>query len=392
MDRIAEISRRGIRVVPILHNRLEFAMVVKGLFESFRPDHVAVEYPHTLKTRILQGIRRLPLLSVVHYEGKDGAFVYLPLEPCDAQVEAVRLALAHDIPVHFIDRDTEGYPPDHTPMPDTYAITRIGHDAYCRAYMETYRHVNPSAEDTLREKTMARHLQELGKSGKRVLFVCGLSHVNGILEMLDRPQAPVIGRRSRENVGLAHLHRESSREIMAEMPFLQTVWERQRTRREMPDRMQVQMTLLRAAEKRYWKNSKEKVSRIQLRILNRFARNYALLNRKLLPDFYQLIVASRGAVDDNFAYEVWDLGSDYPWQTENPGLSVLRLRNEDLFLDQKRIRFHRQFKTLRRRLIPVPVKEKRRRGDPKNGKRNSAAMQSAPIRLKISRLKGMVTI
>ena len=369
LDRIAEISWRSIRVVPILHNRLEFAMAVNGLFKSFRPDHVAVEYPHTLKTRILQGIRRLPLLSVVHYEGNDGAFVYLPLEPCDAQVEAVRLALAHDIPVHFIDRDTEGYPLDHTPMPDTYAITRIGHDAYCRAYMETYRHDKPSTEDTLREKTMAWHLQELEKSGEKVLFVCGLSHVNGILEMLDRPQAPVIGRRSREKVGLAHLHRESSREIMTEMPFLQATWERRRSTDEMPDRFRVQMSLLRAAEKRYWKNSKEKVSRIQFRILNRFARNYALLNQRLLPDFYQLIVASRGAVDDNFAYEVWDLGSDYPWQTENPGLSVLRLRGEDLFLDQKRIRFHRQFKTLRRRLIPVPVKEKRRHGDPEKWKK-----------------------
>ena len=106
-----------------------------------------------------------------------------------------------------------------------------------------------------------------------------------------------------------------------------------------------------------------------MRILNRFARNYALLNHKLVPDFYQLIVASRGAVDDNFAYEVWDLGSDYPWQEENPGLSVLRLRGEDLFLDQKRIRFHRQFKTLRRRLVPVPVKEKRKRQNPEKWKK-----------------------
>jgi hypothetical protein len=156
---------------------------------------------------------------------------------------------------------------------------------------------------------------------------------------------------------------------MGEMPFLQVAYERYRMEGEMPDRFEVQMALLKAAKKKYWKNSKEKVSRIQLRILNRFARNYALLNHKLVPDFYQLIVASRGAVDDNFAYEVWDLGSDYHWQEENPGFSVLRLRGEDLFLDQKRIRFHRQFKTLRRRLVPVPVKEKRKRRNPEKWKK-----------------------
>ena len=350
-------------MVPILHNRLEFALAVKQAFEDFRPDHVAVEYPHTLKSRILQGVKRLPLLSVVHYEGADGAFIYLPLEPCDGQVEAVRLALAHDIPLHFIDRDTEGYPLDHTPMPDSYAVSRIGHNAYCRAFMEINQNHTPSTEDLLREKTMAQHLQELDKSGEKVLLVCGLGHVNGILEMLEHPQTPVIGRRVREKVGLAHLHRDSSREIMGEMPYLQAAYEQHRLRGKMPHRLQVQMDLLKGAQERHWKNSKEKVSRIQLRILNRFARNYAILNQKLVPDFYQLIVASRGAVDDNFAYEVWDLGSDYPWQDEQPGLSVLRLRGEDLFLDQKRIRFHRQFKTLRRRLVPVPVKEKRRKGD-----------------------------
>jgi len=369
LNKTAEIRWRNIRMVPILHNRMEFALEVRSVFEAFQPDHVAVEYPDTLKSRIIQGVKRLPLLSVVHYEGDDGAFVYLPLEPCDGQVEAVRLALSHDIPLHFIDRDTENYSHDRTPMPDSYAVTRIGHTAYCRAYMETHRNRKPFPEDLLREKTMAYHLQKLAESGKKVLFVGGLSHVNEILTMLEHPQAPVIGRRVRENVGLAHLHRDSSREIMGEMPFLQVAYERYRMEGEMPDRFEVQMALLKAAKKKYWKNSKEKVSRIQLRILNRFARNYALLNHKLVPDFYQLIVASRGAVDDNFAYEVWDLGSDYHWQEENPGFSVLRLRGEDLFLDQKRIRFHRQFKTLRRRLVPVPVKEKRKRRNPEKWKK-----------------------
>ena len=369
LTKTAEIRWRNIRMVPILHNRVEFALEVRRTFKSFQPDHVAVEYPNTLKTRIIQGIKRLPLLSVVHYEGGDGAFVYLPLEPCDAQVEVVRLALVHDIPLHFIDRDTEAYPHDYTPMPDPYAITRIGHTAYCRAYMEINRNRKPLAEDTLREKTMAYHLQNLDNSGKKVLFVGGLSHINEILSMLDRPQALVIGRRLRENVGLAHLHRDSSREIMGEMPFLQGAYERHRAEGKIPDRFKIQMALLKAAQKNYWKNSKEKVSRIQLRILNKFARNYALLNHKLVPDFYQLIVASRGAVDDNFAYEVWDLGSDYPWQKENPELSVLHLRGEDLFLDQKRIQFHRQFKTMRRRLVPVPVKEKRKRRNPEKWKK-----------------------
>jgi hypothetical protein len=81
-------------------------------------------------------------------------------------------------------------------------------------------------------------------------------------------------------------------------------------------------------------------------------------------------VAARGVADDNFAYELWEQGSEYPWQAEEPGLPVLRLSGEDLFLDQKRIRFHRRLKTFRRRLVPVPVKKKIREKTPGEWKKS----------------------
>ena len=358
------IEWENIRMVPILHNRVEFALEVRKAFQEFKPDHVAVEYPDTLKEKIIDGVKRLPLLSVVHYEEKDGAFTYLLLEPTDGQIEAIRLGLSEHIPLHFIDRDTEGYPPDFTPMPDPYAITRIGHLVYCQARIRMARTHALSHEDTLREKTMAYHLQQLSKTGKRILFVGGLSHTRGILDMLDQPQTQVIGRRLRKGIGLAHLHRDSSREIMGEMPFLAAAYEGGRSGLEELDRLKINSQLIDIARKKHWKKSKEELSHGQVRILNRFARNYAFLTGNLVPSFYQLIVAARGAVDDNFAYEVWEKGGDYPWQTEEPGIPVLRLKGEDLFLDNKRIRFHRQLKTLRRRLVPVPVRKRKRERHP----------------------------
>jgi hypothetical protein len=358
---IPELTWNRVLLVPILHSRVEFAMEVRRAFKAFRPDHVAVEFPDTLKERTLYGIRRLPLLSVVYYEEADGAFVYLPIEPTDGQVEAVRLALATGVPVHFVDRDTEGYPHDFSPAPDPYAMMRIGHGAYCRAYMAVESADAASPEDILREKTMAYRLQQLANSGGKVLFVCGLSHAVGIRRLLDRPQAEVIGRRVRKGVGLAHLHEDSSREIMGEMPYLAAAYERRRpSGTSALDRLKIQMELIRAATERYERTTRETPSPAQIRILNRFARNYAFLTGNLVPSFYQLIVAARGAVDDNFAYELWDEGSHYPWQSEEPRLPVLRLEGEDLFLDQKRIRFHRQMKRLRTRLVPVPVRKKRR--------------------------------
>ena len=370
-----QLKWKNVLFVPILHNRMEFAQEVRRQFERFQPDHVAVEYPSTLEDHIRRGVERLPLLSVVHYEESDGIFIYLTIEPTDGQVEAIRLARAKDVPVHFIDRDTEGYPLDRSPMPDPYAITRIGHFLYCQAYLRTHRDDSRSRRDRLREKTMAYHLQRLSSAGERILFVGGLYHLPGLLEMLNRPQTEVIGRRQRAGVDLAHLHRDSSREILAEMPFLVSRYENFRSGGTedgtgTPDRLKINNELIRIARESHWKNSKEKLSKIQVRILNRFVRNYALLTGALAPNFYQLIVASRGAADDNFAYEVWDRGSAYPWQTENPDLPVLRLSGEDLFLDQKRIKFHRRLKTFRRRLVPVPVRKKRREKTPGEWKKD----------------------
>ena len=366
------IEWKNVCLFPILHNRMEFALEVRRQFQQFRPDHVAVEYPSTIKEKVLQGIERLPLLSVVYYEERDGTFIYLPIEPTDGQIEAVRLALANKIPVHFIDRDTEGYFLDRSPMPDPYAIKKIGHFLFTQAYLQTHRDDPRSQQDLLRERTMAYRLQRLSREGKKILFVGGLYHLPGVLDMLDHQQTEVIGRRYRNGVDLAHLHRESSREILGEMPFLAAQYEHFRSKNgtEQPDRLKIHNELIRISRDSHWKNNKEELSRSQVRILHRFARNNALLSGALVPNFYQLIVAARGVADDNFAYEVWDKGSEYPWQTENPGLPVLRLKGEDLFLDQKKIRFHRQLKTVRRRLVPIPVKQRRREKTPGEWKRD----------------------
>ncbi len=356
------IEWKNVRLVPILHNRMEFAVEVRRQFEEFRPDHVAVEYPNTLKEKILKGVKRLPLLSVVHYEDSQGIFTFLILEPSDGQIEAIRLALSMDLPLHFIDRDTEAYPADPSPMPDPYSLTKIGHFDYCRAYFEIHRKDPHLRDDTLREKSMAYHIQALNRKGGRVLFVGGLYHLPGLMDELNQPQAQVIKAARKEGVGLAHLHTESSREVLSEMPFLSATYERARTEGgwEVLDRLKINSNLIDSALKNHWKNNKEFLSPGQIKVLYKFARNYALLTGGLVPSFYQLVVAARGAADDDFSYEVWEKGSEYPWQTDDPGLPVLKLTGEDLMLDQKKIRFHRRLKTLRRHLVKVPGTRKHR--------------------------------
>ncbi|MGD8382434.1 MAG: hypothetical protein PVJ11_09845, partial [Syntrophobacterales bacterium] len=151
----------NICFVPVIHGRLEFAMAVIRWFARWQPDAVAVEFPGTLREPLLKGLERLPLLSVVLYQEKDGTHVYLPLEPTDGAVEAARLALTHDLPLHFIDRDLESMPQINEAFPDPYALQRIGHTAYCQAYADQPTEREATRQDLLREANMAYHLQRL---------------------------------------------------------------------------------------------------------------------------------------------------------------------------------------------------------------------------------------
>ena len=132
MNQINPFVFKNIHLVPILHNRLEFALEVHRRFTDLQPEAVAVELPPTLQDKILAAANRLPYLSVVVYQEKSERTIYLPIEPVDGIMEAVRLALEQSLPVFFVDRDTEGYPLFRDPLPDPYAVTQIGYEAYCR--------------------------------------------------------------------------------------------------------------------------------------------------------------------------------------------------------------------------------------------------------------------
>ncbi len=368
--------RENICFVPVLHGRVEFAIEVLRHFALFKPDAIAVEFPKTLENVMIRGVRRLPLISVILYEEQNGAMIYLPLEPTDGGVEAMRLGVEHDIPCFCIDRDIEGYPYHREPFPDPYSVTRIGYETYCELCRERCDENEPDRVDQLREATMMYHLQRLKKEYKRILFVVGLSHFGRIFTHIDKPQAHPIGRVKRPGVILAQLHEKSSREILSEIPFVAAEYESKRKELLQKwdknpgslssfDRLGVLEKLLKEAAVKYERNFREKVKPYQFGVVRKFARNYALIQGYLTPDFYQLLVAARGGVDDNYAYEVWDLGSTYPWQDKEGKLPVVEVRPEELLLNKKRIRFYRRFRIERRkRLTKVPVKKRIREARP----------------------------
>jgi len=390
--------------LPVVHYKMEFAEAARRSFKTLSPDAIAVELPATLRSYIEAGVNRLPAVSVICYQTKKGDVVYLPIEPADPLCEAVRSGLEAGIPVFYIDPDIDEYPQYREPVPDTYSVHRLG----VKTYYDTFRRLAgpvKGIEDTRRELGMAYELQQLARSYKKILFICGMAHLDGVRIAFDTPQTIPLGKVKRLGIGLFNLHPESLPEVLSEYPFLSAVYEYRRTSLpEVPDqarctlrrrygvlellsggkenmteeevldvsvrrvarktgvepldRQKIHYYLFEEAARHYHQETGESVERWQKRAFFRFCRNYALLEGALLPDFYQLITSARGCADDNFSYALWRLGSFYPWQCEDSELATIRIKGEDLWLNTRKIRIRRRIPRIKRHPVTVPKKRR----------------------------------
>jgi hypothetical protein len=381
----------GVYVLPILHDRLEYADLVRSAFLELRPDAVAVEIPSAIETVWLKGVARLPSVSVLLYEDGGGRTIYLPIQPADPIVEAVRLAGAHSAAVACVDLDADGYADYRDPVPDSYALHRLGPEKLYASFRDTSRATDPL--DFRREASMAFHAKRLRAEGKeRVLLLCGMHHAGGVANQLEREQAIPLTPGRRRGVRLVHLHPESLGEVLSEIPFYVAAYEVLREgvpeepiepvpetaeRRYGPfrvlsgggglvdpsaavaqaaraaaegpgggalDRLRCQNALLRHAERSLTAAAPdEKVHRWQRINLARFSRNLALSSGSLLPDLYDLLAAARGCVSENFAWELHRLATAYPRQTETAtDLPTTRIRADELYDGVRRIRLVRR--------------------------------------------------
>lgn len=194
-------------VVPSIHCRVMFGVLVQQACAEYRPDVIAVELTPFTGAKVREVWKHFneicagedksiypPLLVLVQlfkqYSQDTSYAVPVPLTPGDSLMEAVRLALENDIPIEFIDHQP-WQKPDHGRMPliEDGLVLEEGIDAYynkkikCKA--EETR--NPTIDEP-REKHMALKLDRLLEAGKRVLFVCGAAHWGKIHKLLEDPR------------------------------------------------------------------------------------------------------------------------------------------------------------------------------------------------------------
>jgi hypothetical protein len=378
---------KDIYAVPSLHGQWRFAGFVRAAFFQVQPAAIAVELPATLEASIRKGIERLPYLSVVGYEDYtaelEKARQILPVTPEDSLIEAVRLGMEHGVPVHFIDRDVLNHQPQPVRVPDDYLIERIGLEAYWRKVLPALPVAAAGSPDAERELEMGARLRDLQGP---VLYVCGMAHLQAVMAHHGGKEAPPTGAVTQREQTLYTLSAESAPHVLGDYPYFAFAYElarrglgvgefpqlvplpstrggeykaaaeaHQETERLLLERLRslpavsgtgedkpledyaLVADLLRAAVAMYEREWREQPGPGRLATLSRYARNLALVGKRLAPAKYHLVLSAQNTVNDDFAFQVLRLADHYPFFEQDSELPEMKIDGNEGEADGERL-------------------------------------------------------
>jgi hypothetical protein len=356
------LERGRLSYFPVVPGKLEFAVELRRRLLRDRPQVVAVELPSTLRDAYLRAVERLPQISVILYNDdheEEGA-IYVPIEPADPFTEAIRTSFEIGAEIVFADPDAAERPHLPDDYPDSYALRHIPLEKYVEAYRLW---PQPRSEQIVAHaEGIAWKLQGCDPQA-RVLVVISLNLLDPVLDAMERPQAQPMARLRRGGVQVLNPHPECLAEITIEYPYLQDRYEQVRS--EMSEahgveRRRVQLAVFRDAEKTYETNTGDRVAHWQRRLLGRYTRNLALTSHELAARIFDITVAARAVVDDNYAWEVWEVANRYPHQKAESDLMTVKISGDEVWLDTKRMRLRRRLPSKKRRLRPAALKPRKK--------------------------------
>ena len=308
---------KHIQCIPIIHGRSIFAQEVRRIFleDSYRC--IAVELPVSLSKAVLKAVETLPYITAVVYS-EAGENYYVPVEPGEGIIEAVRLGVGERIPIEFIDMEMDTLPQENVNLPDEYAIGHIGLLRYYQSVQPYIPNVVAGSLQDQREQWMAYQLRQLDQRFNKVLFVCGMAHLEGIRKHFYAETRPSPGAKPDYSPSIYSVHPDGIYLLTGEIPYITYLYEKSRQKLDLEifDKTDGIKELLLETRKEYTRDFPEELERLapnSLQLLLTYLRNLCLLQHRLTPSMYDLAVAAQGTGGGGFAARVVEMAKFYPY-------------------------------------------------------------------------------
>jgi hypothetical protein len=328
-DAVFTLSPR-IRVLPILHGSGDVAQEVREALIGRPCDCLALPLPPSLEQELEAAVARLPAISLVTIPepDRDGAPVvsFAPVDPCQAVIMGIRVAMGEGIARAYVDREVRGFEPAPLAAPDPYALKRVSPAAFAAAMVPALPPPAPDGQQAARIAWTAFRLHELELEYESILYLCPLADWPWLREAYRErraykpPERPV-GRPSVHPVSPGTLYF-----VLGELPFITELYERRRAEVRSDRHLSVDgIKELLLEARALWLSRREAEARsapnwVTPPLLQRYlqyVRNLALLNRRLTPDLYSLVLAAKQMAGDEFAVTLLETAKRYAFQPDD---------------------------------------------------------------------------
>ena len=137
-------------------------------------DCVALPLPPSFQDDVEDTVERLPAISaVVQRDAEGDGFSYVPIDPCQGVIAAIRTARGERIARAFIDMETPHFESQAASFPDPYALKSVSPEGFAAAILPAIPPPEPG-QHADRIAWMARQLHELEDKHRSILLVCSL--------------------------------------------------------------------------------------------------------------------------------------------------------------------------------------------------------------------------
>jgi hypothetical protein len=316
-----------IRVVPVIHGSGDSASEVRRVLLSSDVDCVAVPLPPSFQADVEEGILNLPGISLVAQaesprfleDDRDGPAVvnYVPIDPCQPVIAAIRIAMQEHIPRAFIDLETDEFESIPAVLPDAYALKQVSLERFAAAVLPALPRL-PVGQPQDRVKTMASRLRELEKQFHSIVLVCSITQWPWIREAYQRGLSPESEDDAVETTQVGSVDPHTLVFLLGELPHITGLYERARRDLDSDDNLSLDgvKDLVLSARDAYYAELKSRARKLSPQLLRtyfRYLRNLVLIERRMTPDLYTLVVAAQQIAGDRFALHVAETAREYPF-------------------------------------------------------------------------------
>jgi hypothetical protein len=372
-----------IEVLPILHGSGDVAQEVRETLIGRRYDCVAVPLPPSLEDAVERAVADLPRISLVTLPepSQDSLTTVnvVPIDPCQAVIMGIRVAMGEGIVRAYIDRDVVTFEPTPYTAPDPYALKRLPLAAFASALIPTLPGPDERSQRRQRIAWMAFRLHELELDFESILCLCPLVDWPWLRQAYHERQHVVPPERPAGPPSTYRVEPSTLYFVLGELPYVTELYERRRAELKsdrdatidgIKELLLESRTAWLARHDLEGRSIPNWVTPHLLQLYLRYVRNLALLDRRLTPDLYMLITAAKQMAGDEFAITMLDTAKRYGFQDDverefrgpavAAGIGKLEFDGEDVAAAKNRLQgppLH--WRTLSLRPKPTPAKTRR---------------------------------